>query len=129
MKGRSITENVLLAQEIIRDINIRKNFQNVVVKLDMAKAYDRVLWFYLTKVLRRFGFSELIIDMVWRLVSNNWYSILVNGQPYGFFHSSRGLKQGDPLSPTLFIIAAEVLALGLNKLHEDKEFKGYGMPN
>uniref|UniRef100_M1BM57 Reverse transcriptase n=1 Tax=Solanum tuberosum TaxID=4113 RepID=M1BM57_SOLTU len=66
--------------------------------------------------------------MVWRLISNNWYSILVNGKSYGFFKSSRGLKQGDPLSPTLFIIAAEVLARGLNNLNDDVDFKGYGMP-
>lgn len=77
VKGRSIFENILLAQEIITDINMRNKNINVVVKLDMAKAYDRVSWIYLTKVLRCFGFTE------WRLLSNNWYSVLVNGRSYG----------------------------------------------
>lgn len=66
--------------------------------------------------------------MIWRLISNNWYSVLINGQSYGFFHSSRGVKQGDPLSPTLFIIAIEVLARGLNNLNGDPNFIGYGLP-
>lgn len=75
VKERSITENVLLSQEIIRDINRRKTNVNDVVKLDMAKAYNRVSWIFLTKVLRKFCFSEVVIDMVWRLMSNNLYSV------------------------------------------------------
>lgn len=67
------------------DMNKRNKYHNVVVKLDMAKAYDRVSWVFLIRVLRRFGFSELLIDLIWRLSSNNWYTILVNGQPFGFF--------------------------------------------
>lgn len=79
VKGRSITENVLLAQEIIRNVNVRNKNVNVMVKLDIAKAYDRVSWIFLTKVLRQFGFCEVVIDMVKRLVSNNWYLVIVNG--------------------------------------------------
>ncbi|KAH0757928.1 hypothetical protein KY290_021421 [Solanum tuberosum] len=84
VKRRSITENVLLAQEIIRDMHLRNKQTNEVVKLDMAKASDRVDWIFLTKVLRKFGFSEGVIDMIWRLVSGNWYSIMINGQTHGF---------------------------------------------
>lgn len=56
---------------MIRDINRRKKHTNVVVKLDMAKVYNKVSWIFLTKALRKFEFLEVIIDMVWRLVSNN----------------------------------------------------------
>ncbi|XP_075085049.1 uncharacterized protein LOC142168286 [Nicotiana tabacum] len=128
VKGRSIFENILLTQEIVTDIRLRGKPANVVIKLDMAKAYDRVSWKYLLHVLRKMGFSEHFINMVWNLMSNNWYSVLVNGQSSGFFKSTRGVKQGDPLSPALFILSAEVLSRSLNKLFEDKSFVGFGMP-
>ncbi|XP_059295500.1 uncharacterized protein LOC132048832 [Lycium ferocissimum] len=66
--------------------------------------------------------------MVFRLISSNWYSMLINGQTHGFFTSSRGVKQGDPLSPTLFIISAEVLSSSLNAFLEKDKFKPFGMP-
>ncbi|XP_004248595.1 uncharacterized protein [Solanum lycopersicum] len=86
VKGRSIAENILLAQEIINGIKKPKEGSNVVIKLDMVKAYDRVSWTYTCLVLRKLGFSEVFIDRVWRIMSNNWYSIVINGKGHGFFN-------------------------------------------
>ncbi|XP_075088118.1 uncharacterized protein LOC107829005 [Nicotiana tabacum] len=128
-KGRNIVENILLTQEIVTDIRLRTNVgPNVILKLDMTKAYDRLSWLFLTKVLRKMGFTERLIGIVFELVSNNWYSILINGQAHGFFKSSRGVKKGDPVSPTLFILAAESLSRGVNALHTNLYFCGFGMP-
>ena len=95
------------------------------LKLDMAKAYDMVSWQFLITILRRFGFGERFIDMVWKLISNVWFFVLVNGVPYGFFKSSRELRQGDPLSPALFIIGSEMLSRALNSLVYQSGFVGY----
>lgn len=127
VKGRCIIENVL-TQKINTDIRKRGKPANVVIQLDMDKAYDRVSWLFLTKVLRKLGFSEVFIELIWRLSSNNQYSIMLNGETHGFFHSTRGFKQGNPLSPALFIISAEVLSRALNNLLDRDNIQNFRLP-
>lgn len=80
------------------------------------------------KVMRKMSFSKKVVDVIWRLISNNYYSIILNGQSVGLFHSTRGVKQGDPLSPTVFIISSKVMKIALNQLFDDISYVGYGMP-
>ena len=77
------------------------------MKLDIQKAYDMVDWRFLCKVLEAFGFSHQWINLIFKLISMPKISILINGTLEGFFEISRGIRQGDPLSPSLFIIMAE----------------------
>ncbi|XP_070055358.1 uncharacterized protein [Nicotiana tomentosiformis] len=70
---------LLLSLPISQDL-LRGKPANVVIKLDMAKAHDRVSWKYLMHVLRKMGFAECFINMIWNLISSNWYSVLINGQ-------------------------------------------------
>lgn len=103
---------------MVHNINMSSLCGNVVLKLDMAKTYDRVSWDYLCTILRQYGFNESWVDSVWRLISNVWYSININGAKHGFFNSTRGIKQGDPLSPSLFVIGVELLSRMMNNLNQ-----------
>lgn len=69
------------------------------------------------------GFDESVLDLIWRILSNYIYFILINGQDRNFFHLSRGVNQRDPLSPVLFILSIEFLSTTLNQLFYD-----FGMP-
>ncbi|KAL0329447.1 UNVERIFIED_CONTAM: hypothetical protein Sradi_4931400 [Sesamum radiatum] len=89
--GRLLSDNVLLAQELVHSLESRRPDANVVFKLDMAKAYDRVSWEFLYQVLRRKGFPQRWIGLVANAISHCWFSVLVNSEHAGFFHSTRGL--------------------------------------
>ncbi|XP_075670030.1 uncharacterized protein LOC142639779 [Castanea sativa] len=79
------------------------------VKLDMSKAYDRVEWVYLENVMRKMGFSKKWIGLIMVCIKTVTYSILVNGEPQGLIQPTRGIRQGDPLSPFLFSLCTEGL--------------------
>ncbi|XP_019259988.1 PREDICTED: uncharacterized protein LOC109238018 [Nicotiana attenuata] len=113
--------------EIIKDIKKPSRGGNVVIKLDMAKAYDRVSWEFLCMALKNIGFYEWWIHLIHNYISNNWYSVIVNGGRHGFFKSNMGLRQGDPISPSLFFISAELLSKMLNNLHDRQGYKGFYM--
>ena len=90
------------------------------LKLDMSKAYDRVEWYYLEGIMRRMSFRERWINLVMGCVKTISYSVLVNGEPSGMIFPTRGIRQGDLLSPFLFLLCTEML----NGLIKNAELQG-----
>ena len=106
IKRRQIMDAALIASECI-DSRMKGGVAGLLCKLDIQKAYDHVNWAFLLNVLRQMGFGSKWLKWIEVCIKTVRFSILVNGVLVSLFASERGLRQGDPLSPFLFILAME----------------------
>ena len=112
IKGRHITDNILLVQEALHS-SIQRKDKGMIIKLDLANAFDRVNYSFLCEAMKKFGFDQAFVNWIKVCIGSPWIAPMVNGRVTKFFQASRGLRQGCPLSPLLCAIQASVLSYQL----------------
>jgi len=121
-------DGILLSHEIIHSLKQSKQ-AGMILKLDLSKAFDKLSWTYIQQMLIAFGFCSMWIRWIMSLISSSLFSILVNGIPSRPFKPSHGIRQGDPLSPFLFVLLAEGLGRHIKQAIHSHQLKGLSVHN
>uniref|UniRef100_A0A803P3X8 Reverse transcriptase domain-containing protein n=1 Tax=Cannabis sativa TaxID=3483 RepID=A0A803P3X8_CANSA len=131
IKGRQIQDNAILGFESLHCLKKGRfgSGKKMALKLDMSKAYDRVEWDFIEEMMKRLGYDERWIGKVMGCVKTVTFSVLLNGEARGHIIPQRGLRQGDPLSPFLFLICSEGLSCLLNEASRENKIHGLRFGN
>ena len=126
IKGRNITDNILIAHEIIDVLRKKKGRKasSGTLKIDMSKAYDRADWTFIQTVLIVMKFENRWIQWIMECVTSVSYTLIVNGNLTSYFKPSQGLRQGDAPSPYLFLFCANILSIALLQAESHKQLQG-----
>ncbi|KAM2983667.1 hypothetical protein FF2_009561 [Malus domestica] len=125
--GKQIQDNILVVHEILHSLLHQKKDDQagMAIKLDMAKAYDRVEWNFLLSMMAKLGFAPLFCSWIMECIFSTSFSFIINGTPTGFIMPERCSRQGDPLSPYLFLLCTEGLSMLIRNGLERGAINGY----
>ena len=128
IRGRQITDGPFMVNEIISWVKRTKK-EMFILKVDFEKSFDNVRWDFIREILRQMNFGDVWIDWIKGLICSAKVSVLVNGSPTNQFGLEKGVRQGDLLSPYIFIIVMEGLILALCEANEKRLIRGIELPN
>lgn len=123
MRCHNILEGVVILHKTVHELH-RKNQSGVIFKIDFEKTYNKVRWNFLLQTLRMKGFSPKWIEWIISFISDGSVVINVNDEVGPFFQKKKELRQGDPLSPILYNIVADMLALFINRAKAEDQLSG-----
>ena len=133
--GTHIQDCIMTASKVVNTLHKKTYGGNLALKIDVRKAFDTLNWSFLLYVLKCFGFNQCFCNWISTILHSAKLSVSINGKAVGFFKCTRGVRQGDMLSPLLFCIAEEVISRGLEALTLDGSLtqihasRGLLMPN
>lgn len=123
LAGRRGLDNVVIDQELIYSLKSRNGRDGyMVVKIDLGKAYDHLEWSFIRMVLAHFGLPQNIINLIMSCISTTSIAIFFNGSKLDPFQPSRGIRQGDPISPYIFLLCMEFLGAQITAMCEEKRW-------
>ncbi|KAL9241284.1 hypothetical protein vseg_015413 [Gypsophila vaccaria] len=110
IKGRSILDNILVCQDLVKLYSRKACSPRAILKLDLQKAYDSIEWRFIEELLDALNFPKLFSAWILTCITSPTFTLSLNGELFGHFKGQRGLRQGDPMSPLIFTICMEYLS-------------------